>query len=114
MLPFKQDDVFSKKTENGLFSHKKNNPLYPSYFDTTYKSHGKCNEIRLPQSHEDLLSIILELRKQHKTYHVVSTGGNLGYGGKIPSQNSDVLIDLRCLQNIEVDLEITLLKLEPA
>jgi 4-cresol dehydrogenase (hydroxylating) len=92
-------------------SHKKNNSLYPSDFDTTYKSYGKCDEIRLPQSHEDVLSIILELRKQHKTFQVISTGSNLGYGGKIPAQDSDVLIDLRSLQNIEVDKENCVVKI---
>ena len=81
----------------------KSHPLSTTYFQTTYKTDNVCSDIIQPKTHEQLIEIIRTLNFRDQTYHVVSSGQNLGYGGRIPEENVDYLIDLQHLKNIHVD-----------
>jgi len=81
----------------------KSHPLSTTYFQTTYKTDNVCSDIIQPKTHEQLIEIICTLNFRDQTYHVVSSGQNLGYGGRIPEENVDYLIDLQHLKNIHVD-----------
>ncbi|MGB1037427.1 MAG: FAD-binding oxidoreductase [Bacteroidia bacterium] len=81
----------------------KKNPLSPNYFKTTYQTQEVCSNILRPTTHDDLVQLINNLNSKGLSFHVVSTGLNLGYGGKVPEYSCDVLIDLILLKNMEVD-----------
>lgn len=102
-FPKSQFSTNAASGSKGSTSYDKRNPISSKYFQTTYNTENTCAYIVRPTSHDHLVEVINDLNSKGLTYSVVSTGANLGYGGKAPLASSDVLIDLFFLKGIEVD-----------
>jgi 4-cresol dehydrogenase (hydroxylating) len=82
-------------------------------FETTYETNNFCKIIVFPKTHQQVETIIHQLNEAQLTYHVISTGLNWGYGGKVPKQSKHVLVNLVHMKKIIVDADAKTVTLEP-